>query len=143
MTRPVLSVGAVVFREDDVLLVRRGRAPLKGCWSIPGGKVEYGETVDDAIHREVFEETSIRCDIIGLIDIFEALPEESGADHYVMVDYAARWRAGEPIAGDDADDAAFVPIDEALARLSWDKTRTALAQALELYRRACLREAWD
>lgn len=129
--RPLVSVGAIVFRGDDVLLVKRGRAPLKGQWSIPGGKVEFGERLEDALRREVMEETGIDIDAPSLIGVFESLPEENGTDrHYVMVDYMAEWRSGTPLPADDADEAEFVALEEARARLSWDKTRYALAMAL-------------
>ena len=127
-----LSVGAVVFRGDEVLVIRRAKPPLQNAWSIPGGKVEYGESLHDAVRREVREETGVEIDIIDLIDVFESLPSENGGDHhYVMVDYVADWSTGEPTAGDDAAAAEFVSICEAQERLSWDETRRALAVALE------------
>jgi 8-oxo-dGTP diphosphatase len=121
-----VSVGLVVWRGEDVLLIRRGRAPHKGMWSIPGGKVEFGERLEEAGLREVLEETGVAAEIVGLIDVFEAIDDDS---HYVMVDYAARWTQGEPVAGDDAADAAFFPFNEALALLSWDMTRDALRRS--------------
>ncbi len=130
------AVGAVVFRGQEVLLVKRGRAPLKGHWSIPGGKIEFGEGTRAAVKREVREETGIDIDVIGLIDVFESLPEKDGDGHYLMVDYVARHVSGEPVASDDAEEAEFVPFPEALSRLAWDQTRTALQQARLAMRRA-------
>ena len=130
LTRPILSVGAVVFRGDDVLLIRRGRPPFQGHWSIPGGKVEHGEAMRDAVLREVAEETSVTARVLGLIDAFDALPTEPGAPHFALIDFACEHVAGEPRAADDARDAAFVPLPEALARLSWDKTRLAIQGGL-------------
>lgn len=130
-----IGVGAVVFRGGDVLIIRRGKPPFEGRWSIPGGGLDYGEALEDAVRREVREETGVEIDIIGLIDVYEALPNEAQGEfrgHYLMIDYAAEWRAGEPVAGDDAAEAAFVPLEEALARLSWDKTRTAVRRAAAL-----------
>lgn len=123
---PRVAVGLVVWRGEDVLLIRRGRAPHKGMWSIPGGKVKFGERLEETGLRELSEETGVTAEIAGLIDVFEAIDEDS---HYVMVDFAARWTSGEPAAGDDAAEAAFFPFDEALALLSWDMTRDALRRS--------------
>ena len=133
--RPILSVGAVVFRRDEVLLVRRGRPPFAGHWSIPGGKVEPGETMREAVLREVAEETGVRARVIGLIDAFDAMPERPDAPQFALIDFACEHVAGEAKAGDDAAEAEFVPLPEALSRLSWDKTRLAIQGALA-YRRA-------
>lgn len=125
-----LATGAVIFRGNEVLLIQRGRPPFLGHWSIPGGKIDYAEPVEMALHREVREETGVEIEILGLVDVFEALPENPGDPHFVMVDYAARYVSGDLEAGDDAMDAAFVPVPEALARLAWDKTRLAVQRAL-------------
>lgn len=127
--RIVVGVGAVVFRGDEVLVVQRGSPPFEGAWSIPGGKIRHSETLRDAVRREVAEETGIEIDIIGLIDVFEAAPQTADDDHYVLVDFLAEWRAGEPQAGDDALQARFAPLAEAESLLSWDETRRALAAA--------------
>ncbi len=134
------SVGAIVFKGPDVLLIKRGNAPLKGRWSIPGGKIEFGETLEAALRREVREETGIEVELVGLINVFEALPQEDRDGHYLMVDYVARWASGDVVAGDDADAAEFVSFSEALDRLSWDKTRTALQQAKQALEKAEERE---
>lgn len=127
-----IGVGAVVFRGDEVLLIKRGKPPMLGMWSIPGGGLEYGETIKDGVIREVREETAVEIDLTGLIDVFEAIrSDEPHVPHTIMIDYAANWRSGEPVAGDDAAAAEFVPIDEALKRLSWDETRRAVKMAAE------------
>lgn len=134
-----IGVGAVVFRGDDVLLIKRGKPPFLGQWSIPGGGLEYGERLEDAARREVFEETGCKVQITGLINVFEALPQiddNAPFPHTVMVDYAAEWISGEPVAGDDAAAAEFTPIKEALTRMSWDETRRALKEALALRERS-------
>jgi 8-oxo-dGTP diphosphatase len=133
------AVGAVVFKGSDVLLIKRGRPPLKGHWSIPGGKIEYGEPMEEAVCREVREETGVEIKLLGLIDVFEALPvlegpnmkghERASDSHYIMIDYVAEWVSGEPEAADDAEAAEFMPYPQALSCLAWDKTRTALQQA--------------
>jgi 8-oxo-dGTP diphosphatase len=78
---PRISVGLVVWRADEVLLIRRANPPYQGCWSIPGGKVEFGETLHEAALRELKEETGIEAAIEGLIDVFESITEHG---HYVM-----------------------------------------------------------
>ena len=127
-----IGVGAVVFRGETALLIQRGKPPFKGQWSIPGGRLEFGERVEDAVRREVWEETGLAIRLIGLIGVYEALPEEADGAHVVMVDYAAEWVSGEPVAGDDAAAAIFLPIEEARLRVAWDVTRRALDDALAL-----------
>lgn len=135
-TDPIyVGVGAVVFRDDDVLVIKRGKPPFKGQWSIPGGGVERGEPLIAAVHREVREETSLEIKVLQLLDVFEAMPTDAAGEifrHTIMVDYVAEWTSGEPIAGDDAAAAEFVSVDEALKRVSWDLTRQAVARAVEI-----------
>lgn len=127
-----IGVGAVVFKGDDILVIKRGKDPFKGQWSIPGGALENGERLTDAVIREVREETGLEIEILGLLDVFEALPAETGLPaHTLMIDYVAEWISGAPVAADDAEEAEFVSIDEALSRLSWDVTRRAIAAAVE------------
>jgi len=134
--RPFIKtgVGAVVLRGPEVLLIRRGKPPFEGRWSIPGGGLEFGESVREAARREVREETGCEIEILGLLDVFEGLPRDHGDPnaHYVMIDFAARWTAGAPRPGDDALEAKFVSFAEAEARLDWDKTREALARTREM-----------
>jgi 8-oxo-dGTP diphosphatase len=133
-----VGVGAVVFRGADVLLIKRGKAPFKGQWSIPGGGLDYGEAVRDGLLREIREETGVEVNILGLLDVFEALPRPEGGDfaqHVVLIDYVCEWQAGEPVAGDDAAEAEFVPVETALERLSWDKTREAVSRAVQIRQR--------
>lgn len=128
----IVGVGAVVFRADAVLLIRRAKAPMQGMWTIPGGRLEFGESIAAATLREVAEETGVAARLRGLVGIFESFPETPGAAHYVMIDHWAEWTAGEPRAGDDALEAEFAPLDDARARLGWDETRRALDMALAL-----------
>ena len=132
-----IGVGAVVFRGEEVLLVKRGKPPFEGQWSIPGGGLEFSERLEDAVRREVREETGIEITVSGLIGVFEALPYEIGQlTHTVMVDYYAEWVSGEPVAADDAVEAAFVSFDEARRRLAWDETRRAVAMAIDAREKA-------
>lgn len=126
-----IGVGVVVFRGEEVLVVKRGKEPLKGKWSIPGGGLEFGEALEAGVLREVREETGLDVRLTGSIGVFEALPGDHGqTGHTILIDYIAEWIGGEPVADDDAEEAEFVSIDEAMARLSWDETRRALAMAL-------------
>ena len=125
---PVPCVGVVCLRGDEVLLIRRGTPPRQGEWSLPGGRIEPGERAMDAALREVREETGIEAEIIGLIDVVDGLFPEAGR-HYVLIDYAARWLAGEPVAGDDAVDARFAPLAEVDALIDWSETRRIIRMA--------------
>ncbi len=114
---PIPCVGVVCWRGDEVLLIKRGRAPRLGEWSIPGGKVELGETLETAALRELLEETGVTARVAGLIEVYEILEPEF---HYVLIDYAAHYISGTARAGDDADEARFVHIDEALSLVERD-----------------------
>ncbi len=124
--RPTPAVGTVCFKDGHVLLIRRGTPPLQGEWSLPGGRIELGEKAADAALRELREETGIEARLVGLIDVVDAIftSRRTGetSRHYVLADYAAVWVSGEPLAGDDAAEAAFFPI-AALDDLElWDET---------------------
>jgi len=106
--RPQLAVSASIFRDGRILLVRRASVPAKGIYSLPGGRVEFGETLHAALTREIDEETALTVDIIGLAGWREVLPAASGGSggsgHYVIMSFAARWRAGEPRLNAELDD---------------------------------------
>jgi 8-oxo-dGTP diphosphatase len=120
---PTPCAGVVCFRGDDVLLIRRGTPPLDQQWSIPGGRIGWGERAEDAALRELKEETDVDADLVGLVDVVNAVFGESeSARHYVLIDYAARWTGGEPIPGDDAIEARFVPLTEIEQLGLWDET---------------------
>ncbi len=127
---PVPCVGVVCLRGDEVLLIRRGRPPREGEWSLPGGRIEPGERAVDAGLRELREETGVEARIVRLLDVVDGVFPEAGR-HYVLIDYVAEWIAGEPVAGDDAADAAFVPLEEAQRRVAWAETRRIIALAAE------------
>ncbi|MFC4724434.1 NUDIX hydrolase [Glycocaulis abyssi] len=129
MQSPTLAVGGVVWRGGDVLLIRRGRQPFKGHWSIPGGKVDFGETLESALTREIREETGIEASLKGLVGAFESITAHG---HYVMIDYACQWLAGEPQAADDALDAAFFSFAEAMEKVGWDETRNVISLSKSL-----------
>ena len=103
-SHPQLAVSASIFRDGKVLLVRRARSPAKGSYSLPGGRVEFGETLHTALHREVDEETGLKIEIAGLAGWREVVPGTSGGGHYVIMSFAARWSSGEPVLNDEHDD---------------------------------------
>ena len=112
-------VGVVCLRGDEVLLIQRGTAPRKGEWSIPGGRIEPGETEAQASLRELGEETSVSAELLTKIT---ALNADFEGYHYRLHDYLARWTSGEPKAGDDADNARFIPLSEIETLGMWDET---------------------
>ena len=133
--RPVVGVGVVVLRGSDVLLIRRAEPPRKDRWSIPGGKQERGETVRDAAHREILEETGVEIALIGLVDVVDGISrDETGAaiSHYTLIDFAAEWVAGEPVAGDDAAEARWTPLENLDDYRLWSETRRIIAAAVAM-----------
>jgi 8-oxo-dGTP diphosphatase len=114
-TGPVCAVGAIVIDKGAILLVKRDREPAKGQWSLPGGRVERGESLREAVVREVREETGIDVDVDGLIGIAERIVRDDDGDiefHYVILDYIATSRSAAVKAGDDVSDARWVPVGE-------------------------------
>jgi 8-oxo-dGTP diphosphatase len=142
LPHPVPTVGVICLRDDQVLLIKRGTPPRLGQWSLPGGRIELGETHPVAALRELKEETGVDAELLGLVDVidgvFPARPSLDGKGgeitrHYVLIDYAARWTGGEPVAGDDAAEARFVSRDEAMALVEWDETRRVIRETYERY----------
>ena len=107
-TRPQLAVSAAIFRNNKVLLVRRARSPGKGIYSLPGGRVEFGETLHIALHREVAEETSLKIEIVDLAGWREVVPTAEGGGHYVIMSFAARWRDGDVVLNEELDDHQWI-----------------------------------
>lgn len=112
---PAVAVGAVVFHEDKVLLVRRGTPPAQDQWSIPGGSVELGERMEAAVEREILEETGIRVKADRPVFAFDTVKRDEWGRvrfHYVIVDFAARYVSGNLMPGDDALEARWVSESE-------------------------------
>ena len=130
--RPVVGVGVVAFKGEDVLLIRRGKPPHAGRWSLPGGAQELGEPVREAALREVREETSVTVTITHLVDAVDSIQTDSAGKvrfHYTLVDFAAEWVSGMPQPGDDADEAAWVS-PQALPGLGlWEETLRVIEMA--------------
>lgn len=102
--RPIVGVGAIILRRDLILMAQRGKEPLKGWWSLPGGALEIGESLKDAVCREVCEETGLTIRPLGVFEIFERIMRDAtGAPeyHYVLIDYICRITGGTLCAGDD------------------------------------------
>ena len=123
--RPVCGVGVVCFKDDQVLLVKRAKPPITWEWSIPGGGQELGETTGEAALRELKEETGVDARLIGLIDVIDTVrKDEEGRIqfHYTLVDFAAEWLAGEPVADDDVSDARWAPLADIDDQGLWSET---------------------
>ena len=128
-THPQLALSAAIFRDGKLLLVRRARSPAKGFYSLPGGRVEFGETLHAALHREVDEETALKIEIVDLAGWREVVPGTSGGGHYLIMSFAARWISGEPVLNDELDDFKWLEPD-GLGDLKvtdglWDVIRSA------------------
>jgi 8-oxo-dGTP diphosphatase len=110
-TWPQIAVSAAIFRDEKILLVRRARSPGRGFYSLPGGRVEFGESLETALHREVEEETALTVEIVGLAGWREVLPTAGVGGHYVIMSFAARWIAEEPVLNDELDDFRWLAPD--------------------------------
>ena len=107
-SHPQLAVSAAIFRDGKILLVRRAKSPGKGFYSLPGGRVEFGESLQTALHREVDEETALKIEIVALAEWREVLPGTGGDGHYLIMSFAARWSSGEPVLNDEHDDFRWI-----------------------------------
>ena len=145
--RPMVGVGGVIIDRGRALLIRRGSEPLLGEWSIPGGTLELGETLEQGVARELLEETGLTVKVIELIEVFDRIYVESTAGaseekkgprfHYVIVDYLCERLAGEAIAASDVTDVAFASEEE-LPKYNLTETATRIlrkAFAMERQRR--------
>lgn len=132
--RPLIGIGVVVFKDDRVLLIRRGKPPRQGQWSLPGGRQRLGERIDEAAAREVREETGLEITVGGLVDVLDSITrDDQGAVeyHYTLIDLLAEWRAGEARAGHDAADVAWADPADLGPYALWSETERIIALAKE------------
>ncbi len=136
-SRPIVGVGAVVLSERGVVLIRRGKAPNIGNWSLPGGAQEVGETVNEAAIREVEEETGLTADVLGIVDVVDSISRNAQGRveyHYTLVDVVAVAPPDAvPVAGGDAADAAWVPIEDLPTYELWSETIRVIGKAHEMW----------
>ncbi|MEQ8195559.1 MAG: NUDIX hydrolase [Rhodospirillales bacterium] len=135
--QPIVGVGIVILRETGVLLIRRGKPPRQGQWSLPGGAQELGETVFDAARREAFEETGLGIDVLGLLDVVDSIRHDDDGkirQHYTLVDVYAAAHAGEAVAGDDAAAVQWFEIKDIGPLGLWSETERIINLAYERWR---------
>ena len=134
--RPLLGVSACVWRNDKVLVVQRSKPPFEGLWSLPGGHVEWGESLRTAAARELMEETGVEAELAVLVDVFDAIRREGEvvAGHYAIVCFAGRWLRGEAAAQDDALAVRWVRLGELAQLAMTEGTEAIIGKARELVR---------
>ncbi|MGH7040533.1 MAG: NUDIX hydrolase, partial [Acetobacteraceae bacterium] len=133
--RPIVGIGMVVFKADQVLLIRRAKPPGLGSWSLPGGAQELGETVEQAARRELDEETGVTVGPLHLAAVVDNIrPDRAGRFqvHYTIIDFTARWLAGEPRAASDAGEAVWASLDALEPFALWHEAHRVIALARRL-----------
>jgi 8-oxo-dGTP diphosphatase len=132
--RPILAVSAAIIRNGQVLVVRRARAPAEGLFSLPGGKVERGETLHEAVVREVREETSLAIEPVALAgtrEVIQRNAEHKVERHFVILAFAARWLAGEPALNAELAEARWLRPSELTALRTTEGLAEIVATAFE------------
>ncbi len=137
--RPVPGVGALIIDGDKILLVERGKDPLRGYWSLPGGAIETGETLETALLREVREETGLEIAVLHLVEVFERIMRDANGEteyHFILMDYICTPTGGVLQASDDASGAAWFRENEiaGLEKIT-EGTPRVIAKAFDWMRR--------
>ncbi len=133
--RPIVGIGIVVLKGEHVLLVRRGKPPNIGSWTLPGGGQELGETALEAARRELLEETALRAGPMVLAAQVDSIRRDEAGRiqyHYTIIDFATRWEAGEPIAGSDVTEAVWARLDALEPFDLWSEAHRVIAIAAHL-----------
>lgn len=134
---PQVGIGIVLMRGDEVLLVKRGRAPALGQWSLPGGAQELGETAEACARRELLEETGLAAGPVHMVAHVDSIHHDAAGRvqyHYTILDFAAHYVAGEPVAGDDVSEVAWVHPDHFDHYDLWLEARRIIALAFSQLR---------
>lgn len=127
---PVVGVGVVVWKQGQVLLIRRGKPPMKGRWSLPGGRQELGETTRETAHREILEETGLTIKLGNLLDVIDTVRRDDAGTiqyHFTLVDFDADWQAGEALASSDAEAATWADPAKLERYDLWEETVRIIA----------------
>lgn len=130
--RPHVGVGVVVWWGDNFLLIRRGKPPNKGQWSLPGGAQHLGETVAEAARREIMEETGLLVEVTALVDVVDGIRRDATGRvefHYTLVDMLAESGSGEAVAGDDAEAVAWFCLDDLATLALWSETERIIRES--------------
>jgi 8-oxo-dGTP diphosphatase len=133
--RPIVGIGIAVLRPDGALLVRRGRPPALGAWSLPGGAQRLGETAEQAARRELAEETELAVDALTLVANVDSIHRDDDGRirfHYTILDFAARWRGDPARPGSDVTDIAWAAFDRFDDYELWSEARRVIGLARRL-----------
>lgn len=134
LEHPFVGVGVVVWQDDQFLLIKRGKPPRMGEWSIPGGRQMLGETVREAAAREIKEETHLEIEVAGLVDVVDSISRDDDGRvkfHATLVDFAARYVSGETKADDDAMDVGWFRLDDLASLELWTETERIIRESAE------------
>lgn len=133
--RPIVGIGIVVIKGDQVLLCRRGKPPNLGTWTLPGGAQDVGETCEAAARRELAEETGLTVGTLHFAAYVDTIRRDDDGRvrfHYTILDFAGRWEAGEPIAGSDVSEVTWAPLDALEPYDLWSEAHRVIAIARQL-----------
>lgn len=133
--RPIVGIGIVVLKPRQVLLVRRAKPPNIGTWTLPGGAQELNETAEQAARRELLEETGLTVGPLHLAAVVDNIRHDATGRvhfHYTIIDFAAAWEVGDPIAGSDVSDVAWADLDHLNEYKLWHEAHRVIAIARKL-----------